>query len=419
MKKLIILFLLGCTSASAQSFEPKKTYVLIAGVLKWKDSKSLSPFSDVHRKDEELKNQLVKMGVPETNIVMLLDEKATLAAISSSAQKLSAKCTSTSTFIFYYAGHGIKRNDGYYFANYDINTANCKQTGLDLSFMSDKLLSINKSGTIILWADCCYSGALIEQGKKISKKGRNVVVFSSATASNTSTGNWTFTQTLLDCFSAGKYSDTDGDGTISAKDIQQELKRAMKYREHQLNGFYNSMNDYVFIKGLNAPGETMQLVAPDSYGDGEYAYGLFEKKWQPVRILNQTNSGYNAQFYFYSDYKEVDLGTQKLKQAFFPEYKTNDKVKVSWEGKKYEATILEAKNDFYYIKYDGYDDSWNEWVMYDRISTGKEKRAQIEENGTWYPGEVLSEKNGKYFIRYDGFDYSWDEWVGPNRIKLD
>ncbi|HYG52545.1 MAG TPA: caspase family protein, partial [Flavobacteriales bacterium] len=401
MKKLLFLLCALPCMLQAQKFDAKNTYVLIVGVLKWKDSQCLHPFSDVNRKDWELKDQLVKMGVPVGNITSLTDEKADLASIQKGFETLSAKCTGNSTFIFYYAGHGIKKEHEYYFANYDIECERCKKTGFGLSYLSTDLLSMNKAGTIMLWADCCYSGALLAQGEKIKEAGRNCIVFSSATASNTSTGNWTFTQTLLDCFRNEKINDDGKDGKITTKDIRLALENAMKYREHQMGGYYSSFtSEYEFVSG--ATKTVITMPSKGSYASGSYAYGKYEGNWKPVRIIAPVGNKYLARFYFYSDYKDVELGVDELKPIYFTKHNVNDKVDVTWEGQKYASTILKAVNDFYYIKYDGYDDSYNEWVMYDRIYTGKETSAKIEENGKWYPGQIMEEKNGKYFIRYSG-----------------
>ncbi len=194
----------------------------------------------------------------------------------------------------------------------------------------------------------------------------------------------------------------------------------MKFREHQMAGYYSSfIGEYAFgpMKVVKIPVEKRKIPATDFHMQ-EYGFGMYDSKWQPVRIIaTKEQKTYTAQFYFYSDYLTEELPKNKVKHAYFVKHKKDDKVKVSWEGKKYDAKILEAKDDFYFIKYDGYDDSYNEWVMYDRISTGYEKKCQIKENDAWYPGEIMEEKDGKYFIRYDGYDFSWDEWVTAERIK--
>ncbi|MGV3484029.1 MAG: SHD1 domain-containing protein [Planctomycetaceae bacterium] len=35
----------------------------------------------------------------------------------------------------------------------------------------------------------------------------------------------------------------------------------------------------------------------------------------------------------------------------------------------------------------------------------------------WYPAKVLKVEGGRYYIHYDNYSSSWDEWVGPERIR--
>jgi len=37
--------------------------------------------------------------------------------------------------------------------------------------------------------------------------------------------------------------------------------------------------------------------------------------------------------------------------------------------------------------------------------------------GKWYPATVLKASGEKCYIHYNGYDNSWDEWVGNNRIR--
>jgi len=41
----------------------------------------------------------------------------------------------------------------------------------------------------------------------------------------------------------------------------------------------------------------------------------------------------------------------------------------------------------------------------------------IEWRGTWYSGRLLEQKDGKYFVGYDGYSSSWNEWIGPERVR--
>ncbi len=43
---------------------------------------------------------------------------------------------------------------------------------------------------------------------------------------------------------------------------------------------------------------------------------------------------------------------------------------------------------------------------------------EIEWRGTWYGGCLLERRDGQYYVSYDGYTSSWDEWVGPERLRL-
>src|SRR5205085_1776426 len=85
------------------------------------------------RKDEELYTLLLSKGVKKENAVFLKDEDATLMNIRKNLDALLVKTTPGSSFVFYYAGHGVRAGDGpVYFANYDFMDAkgNGLQTGI-------------------------------------------------------------------------------------------------------------------------------------------------------------------------------------------------------------------------------------------------------------------------------------------------
>lgn len=42
---------------------------------------------------------------------------------------------------------------------------------------------------------------------------------------------------------------------------------------------------------------------------------------------------------------------------------------------------------------------------------------EIEWRGTWYTGKLLEMKDGKYYVSYNGYTSTWNEWIGPERIK--
>ena len=44
-------------------------------------------------------------------------------------------------------------------------------------------------------------------------------------------------------------------------------------------------------------------------------------------------------------------------------------------------------------------------------------KVQVESAGSWYPGKVLEVKDGQFFVSYDGWSETFNEWVGPDRLK--
>jgi hypothetical protein len=45
-------------------------------------------------------------------------------------------------------------------------------------------------------------------------------------------------------------------------------------------------------------------------------------------------------------------------------------------------------------------------------------KIEVEWKRSWYKAEILEVKDGKFKIHYDGFDNSWDEWVKPERMRF-
>jgi hypothetical protein len=407
----------ACLSANAQMIcDPANTRVVITGVLTWQDP-AVNSFSDENRKDQELHDQLAKFGIADTASTLLLDSNGTLEKMNRAIKKQMRACNSESTFVFYYAGHGSKVDNSYYFCNYDMG----KQTTtmFDVSTLYDLAAANFKGKRIILLADCCYSGSLLAVGKKIAGLGKEVIVLTSATSSNISTGNWTFTQTLLDDLRGDLIADANGDNAVSLAETAAEIKEAMKYREYQLSGYavYNVDAEKTIVG--KCPADARKPVSTGKLYDwGTYVYALDQKNtWRPARVVKSVSGSYTCQFYNYSVKQDIDEESSEIRPIYFPVYKAGQKIDVLWEGKYYAAEITEVDDAFMYIHYTGYDDSYDEWVMYDRVKTGNEAYKSIEWGGAWYPGYVLEKRDTALFITYEGYSHNWDEWVTPDRVK--
>lgn len=42
---------------------------------------------------------------------------------------------------------------------------------------------------------------------------------------------------------------------------------------------------------------------------------------------------------------------------------------------------------------------------------------EIESTGSWYPGKILQVDGDKFFVAYDGWSDTFNEWVGKDRLR--
>ena len=100
--------------------------------------------------------------------------------------------------------------------------------------------------------------------------------------------------------------------------------------------------------------------------------------------------------------------------------KKGDKVEVLWNSKWYPASVIDVPSSTTWkIHYTDYSDSFDEVVGKDRIRLVWKKGdvIQVKSSSTWYKATILEVNGSKYKIHYDGWSDSWDEWVTTDRMK--
>lgn len=405
--------------ALADGLKPENTCGVIVGVLKW-ESPGLSSFSARHRKDKELHDLLVRRGVPAKDLALLLDERATLANIRRSLTRVASSARPGSTFLFYYAGHGSLGTGGVSFCNYDCDARDPKKPALALSEVAAILEKHFKGGRILLMADCCHSGGLKVVAADLERAGIKAASVTSAEASNLSSGNWTFTQAVLDALRGEPLVDADGDGVITLGELVREVSAGMKYRERQMFGhsYHGIGPDFQ----LGPTGRARRPAAGPKGGPrlGGYVYAPDDGKRRPARVVGWSGGKYAVEFYDYSDKRVVRLPGDRLAPIHFQKYKVGQELQVLWQGKAYRAKVVRVAGDFHFITYPGYGHEWDEWILSNRVvvDTRGKPAVKVEWKGEWYPAVVLETRDGKYYIHYVGYDSSWAEWVGKERVRF-
>jgi hypothetical protein len=367
----------------AGEFEPARTHAVLVGVLEWKSG--LPGFPKSNRKDEELRDVLIGRGVPADNITLLLDAEATLADIHAAIAKSVAKAESGSTLVIYYAGHGWPTGDGdYCLANYDVKTDGPLPNAWSLAELGETLARDFRGKQVFLWADCCYSGGLQLVIDALAKQRIAAFSLTSAGMANTSTRNWTFTQSLIDALRGEPIVDDDRDGQITLLELCDEVQDAMQHLEGQAYGFtaHAMPDDYVIAKTAHTrPHHGIKSLPVGTYVEvsdhGQQRFG---------RVIAVDKGHAIVQFYQYTEKRTVQFDTDRVARSTrTPRAPTlldvgvKPDCLVEWRGAWYPAKVLERTLNgdapLYRIHYLGYDTSWDESVTTARIRFINEYRA--------------------------------------------
>jgi hypothetical protein len=281
------------------------------GVLEWKDKDTFDSFPKENRLDRELVRFFRERGVPETQIIYLQDRQATTSKIRQSLLSLLSKTKAGDTLFLYYTGHGYKSEGGRaYFASYDASEET--NPGWAVDSIPAMLERYFKGSRAFLTADACFSGALAEAVRARPTK-ISYAVFASATSDNTSTGNWTFTETLLAGLRGRAFMDTDGNREITLSELGREIERDMSFAEEQTSAY-----------ALTGDFQQQTVLAP--------AQARADRK-------------------------------------------VGERVEVFSDGDWYKARIIDARRGSYRVHYYGYEDSYDEWIKLSQMRAGKRARA--------------------------------------------
>ena len=362
----LFLALASVALAEPGQWEPAKTWVFMAGVLEWQD-KNLSPFPKKDRKDRVLEAKLKEAGVPAGQIVFLEDAQATQKAMQQELRKLAEAAPEGSTFVFYYAGHGMQDDGGEVFlANHDADTGKKKATCVAMADVERILTKNFKGARLLFLADCCYSGAFAKVVKSFD--GKPAACLTSATASNVSTAEWTFTDSLVALFDGDGALDTNADGKITLREADAWSASEMRFKEGQ----------------LTRAALTLQF-------DVDFVFGPVDPALKPKEIPGP--------------------------------WKLRDWCEVEEKGVWYRSQVLDGREGEWFIHYIGWEAKYDEWVPAKRmrkpqgIGLSGGDAVKVEWKGKWYPAKVMRVEGDFAFIHYDGFGAEWDEWVTGKRVK--
>ena len=371
-RSLAVLLALAVSASAAPhtaatSIDPARTRALVVGVLSWKNTADWSSFDTKNRRDQRLIEHLRSRGVSTDRITYLQDKQVTLAGVRKSLATVLEASQPGETLIFYYCGHGFLDAGHGYFANYDAGAK--ANSWLPMREIYDTIDAGFHGDRVFLIADCCHSGRLAEDVAKAHPRVA-VAVFASSSADDSSTGNWTFSQAVLDALSGNPLVDRDHDGKITA----QELAR---YTEDEMTLFEEQLASSTFAGGFD-PGAVLAsaVPAPSSPRYGERVKVLYNKEYWTGRIMEVKDDqalirwvsiGFDSK----NDDEWVPLSTVKtLKLVQHP---VGTRLEVRWKKHWYPAKVVAVQGSMHQVHYDGYETEDDEWVPPARIRTARSK----------------------------------------------
>ena len=356
------------SSATAQAqeeldWQPETTWLFAVGILEWQhpDVWPGMPGAETNRRDVELVEYFRASGVPDEQIVYLKDNQATRKRIDHALASHLSKSRPGDLLVFYFTGHGSRNRETHRatFANYDAPSGD---DAWAVEEIYDAIESEFRGEQALLIADCCYSGALAD-----AARGRDSSIaygcLCSSFSRNSSTGNWTFTESLLKGWRGDPAVDLDDDGAVEWDEMGRFAELDMAFIERQKSVFYRT-KDF---------DPRMKLAADDGP--------------RPPRA--------------------------------------GERLEVRWKSDWYRAQVIESRGAELKIHYIGYADSWDEWVGPERVrpyrphslAAGQRVDVQWDGDHKWYPATVVRSWYGLSLVHYDGYTREWDEWVNRDALR--
>jgi len=385
----------GPSAAARPTWDPATTWSVTAGVLRWKD-KDLDDFSTYGRKDKLLDKILDDRGVPDAQRVLLIDKQASAASVLAAVGRQVASAPSGTTFVFYFTGHGVRDAKGQLvLTTTDTDTQRLESTGLRASALVPLYALRGARDRVILLSDACTSGDLAAVTWSLAVLGVPTAALTSAAAQSESTGNWTFSQVVIDVLRGRPLLGTDEDGAVTLAEAVAEPRGAMRHREGQPIGFTAAGVPSELVLATTAPWPN-DLAALDVSGErwrrGDWVVVTRDGEDQVGRVLGaERRPGKRGTrgppevrlrlaFFGYADETFGWAREDRARAVAFESYPVGTRLAVEDDEEVYEAIVRRSEDGLHFVHYEGYEDTEDEWVTPDQIlGTWAEHRAGGQE----------------------------------------
>ncbi len=365
MSLAALMLAASLSAAAAERPRGDNVWVFIVSVLEWKDSETYVPFPKAGRRDEALiKYFRQNRKVPEDHIVWLKDEEATARRIKAGLPRLLERTKPGDTLFLYYAGHGSREQPGItYFTPYDAEGAE------NLWPVPDIVGALEKDfhgDWALVAADCCFSGGLCQEVVAHGKKA-SYGCLASAQSSSPSTGEWTFSDSLLKGLNGSSRVDRDGDKSVRFGELADFVESEMAFSEQQLSasaatGGFTRMTKLADVSHAESAPERVTVHWRD---DKDYRAAVLGDC-----AAEAGKKGKRVHYYGWEETSDECMPVETMRPYAPPAaaYKDGAPVFVEWNRVWYQAKVRGSYLGLTKIQYDGYDEYWDEWVAPARIT---------------------------------------------------
>ncbi len=359
-----IIFLGVANTRAEVAFPAEQTWIFLTGLLEWEDAETFDSFPQGNRQDEQMLAFFRKLGVPASQIRSYRDREATLAKVSRGWKEFVADIPEDGVLLFYYCGHGYDDDGRSAFAAWDSAQAG----GWGMADVVKVVASEFRGRRALLLADCCQSGALVKAVRAVgsrAKSGAPLAAVSSSSARESSTGDWTFTESFLDALNGRVWADRDGNGKVTLEEF------AVLARDEM--AIFQSQRASADVPEPWTPEAVLASTSGARGGRmGERVLAKAEGEWWKGRIVDARDGEERVRFVGYFEEDDLWLGPKNIKPLAAPKrYAVGTEVDVKWQGEWWPARVLEEKDGTHLIRYDGYGSEWDEWAPPARLRLRK------------------------------------------------
>ena len=341
---------LDVTVPIAHAWQPERTHVFAVGLLQYAD-KIHWPLEG--RRDAVLVETLASRGVPREHITFLRDAEATTAAFESAFVDALGRTRPGDQLLVYYAGHGARDE------KHGRGAFKLRDARLPVSSIFGWIERHFAGDMAILTADCCYSGSLALEAPLRAGRVAYAAIGSSL-STETSTGAWTFTNCWIDALEGRVLVDLDGDGVLRLDELARYAERRLGFMDGQVSSFCVANG----FPSTFALGPSQRRVHPRQ---GEFVEGEQEGAWCRAEIVDAADGGLRVRWV--QDETCSTIPEPKVRGWNPPQLALGTKVSVRHAQQCYPAVVLAARHGMHLVRFDGWDESWDEWISPDRLES--------------------------------------------------